>query len=97
MSKKFKWSPELLLLEEQTMLSRERTMQQYVSTGLSFIAVGLVVAQVFKGPHYLWFGFVLITIGFWQMWIAWMRFNKYRKQARKIRKKERDYGFEIGE
>ncbi len=95
--RKTRWSPGLLLLEEQTMLSRERTMQQYVSTGLAFIAVGLVVVQIFKGPYYVWLGFALLAIGFWWMWTAWMRFTKYRKLARSIRKQERKYGFEIGE
>jgi hypothetical protein len=31
----------LLLLEEQTLLSRERTMHSYLQTGLAFSSVGL--------------------------------------------------------
>ncbi len=87
----------LLLLEEQTVLSRERTMQQYMTTGLSFIGVGLVVVRFFTGPAYLFIGSALIAIGFWQIWEAYHRFKKYRRIARKIRRKEKRYGLEVGE
>ncbi len=33
----------LLLAQEQTLLSRERTMHSYMQTGLAFSSVGLVI------------------------------------------------------
>jgi len=87
----------LLLLEEQTILSRERTMQQYMATGLSFIGVGLIVLKLFGGQIYVAIATALIIIGFWQIWQAWLRFKKYRGLARKLRRKEKRLGLEIGE
>ena len=40
----------LLLAEEQTLLSRERTMHSYMQTGLAFTSVGLVVMKFLSGP-----------------------------------------------
>ena len=90
-------SKHLLLLEEQTMLSRERTMQQYMATGLSFIGVGLIVLKLFIGQVYVIVASALIAIGFWQIYQAYLRFKKYRGIVRKIRKREKRLGLEIGE
>ena len=87
----------LLLLEEQTMLSRERTMQQYMATGLSFIGVGLIVLKLFVGQIYAVIASTLIAIGFWQIYQAYLRFKKYRGIVRKLRKREKKLGLEIGE
>jgi uncharacterized membrane protein YidH (DUF202 family) len=93
-----KHNKQLLLLEEQTILSRERTMQQYMSTGLAFIAVGLVVIQLLgKVPYNIPIGCLLIAIGFWQVWQAYLRHKRYRKLARKLRRKEKGLGLEVGE
>ena len=35
----------LLLAEEQTLLSRERTMHSYMQTGLAFSSVGLLIMK----------------------------------------------------
>ena len=88
---------QLILIEEQTILSRERTMQQYMATGLAFIGVGLIVARLFAGDIYMLVSAALIIIGFWQIYQAYTRFQKYRKIARKLRKQEKKFGFEIGE
>jgi uncharacterized membrane protein YidH (DUF202 family) len=87
----------LILLEEQTILSRERTMQQYMTTGLSFIGVGLVVLKLFMGDIYSLVGSALVAIGFWQIYQAYLRFQKYRGIARKLRRKEQKLGLEVGE
>ena len=39
----------LLLMEEQTLLSRERTMHSYMQTGLAFTSVGLAVMKFLSG------------------------------------------------
>jgi len=88
----------LILLEEQTILSRERTMQQYMSTGLAFIALGLVVIQLLgKVPYNVYLGGILVLIGLWQVWQAYLRHKRYRKLARKLRQKEKGLGLEVGE
>ncbi len=86
----------LLLLEEQTMLSRERTMQAYITTGLGFITVGLLVIKFFEHTYYI-IGAALVLIGFWQIWQAYLRFKKYRSVVRKLRARERKLGLEVGE
>jgi uncharacterized membrane protein YidH (DUF202 family) len=88
----------LILLEEQTILSRERTMQQYMSTGLAFIALGLVVIQLLgKVPYNVYLGGILVLIGLWQVWQAYLRHKRYRKLARKLRRREKGLGLEVGE
>ena len=87
---------ELVLLEEQTLLSRERTMQQYITTGAALIGLGLLAMKFFEGP-YTYLGIILIAIGFAQMYLAYVRFSKYRKIVRKIRKKEKKLRLEVGE
>jgi uncharacterized membrane protein YidH (DUF202 family) len=88
----------LILLEEQTILSRERTMQQYMSTGLAFIALGLVVIQLLgKVPYNIYLGSILVLIGLWQVWQAYLRHKRYRKLARKLRHREKKLGLEVGE
>jgi hypothetical protein len=73
-------------------------MQQYISTGLAFIVLGLVVIQLFgKVPYNTYLGGVLILIGFWQVWQAYLRHKRYRKLARKLRRREKKLGLEIGE
>ena len=90
-------SRQLILLEEQTILSRERTMQQYIATGLAFIGVALVVARFFIGPLYSLLSAALIGVGLWQIYVAYRRFKRYQYLAKKLRKKERKLGMEIGE
>jgi uncharacterized membrane protein YidH (DUF202 family) len=89
---------QLILLEEQTILSRERTMQQYMSTGLAFIALGVVMIQLLgKVPYNTYIGSLLVAIGFWQVWQAYLRHKRYRKLARKLRHREKKLGLEVGE
>ena len=88
---------QLILLEEQTILSRERTMQQYITTGLAFITAGLVIIKLFVGDIYFLISITLVGIGFWQLYQAHLRFRKYRELARKLRKKEKKLGLEVGE
>jgi uncharacterized membrane protein YidH (DUF202 family) len=88
---------QLIMLEEQTVLSRERTMQQYINTGLAFIGLGLIVTRFFSEGAYQGVGAILIILGFWQIYAAYTRFQKYRKVARKLRKEEKKFGLEVGE
>lgn len=88
---------ELLLLEEQTLLSRERTMQQYITTSLALIGVGILVLKFFEGAYYIILGILLNTLGFVQITMAYIRFIRYRKVVRRLRKKERKFRLDIGE
>ncbi len=72
-------------------------MQQYMTTGLSFIGVGLVVLKLFMGDIYSFIGGALVAIGFWQIYQAYQRFQRYRSLARKLRRKEQKLGLEVGE
>ena len=49
----------LLLLEEQTLLSRERTMHSYMQTGLAFTSVGLLIIKFLAGFFYSVWGYSL--------------------------------------
>ena len=42
----------LLLAEEQTLLSRERTMHSYMQTDLAFTSVGLLIMKFLSGVSY---------------------------------------------
>jgi hypothetical protein len=68
-----------------------------MSTGLAFIALGLVVIQLLIGDTYMVIGAALVGIGFWQIYQAYTRFKRYRGLVRKLRKKERKLGLEVGE
>lgn len=72
-------------------------MQQYMSTGLAFVALGIVVLQFLKGDIYSLIGAVLVAIGFWQIYQAYLRHRRYRSLVRKLRQKEKKYGLEVGE
>jgi hypothetical protein len=42
----------ILLAEEQTFLSRERTMHSYMQTGLAFCSVGLLIMKFLASTFY---------------------------------------------
>jgi sulfite exporter TauE/SafE len=53
----------LLLMEKQTILSRERTMHSYMQTGLAFTPVGLFIMKFLSGLLYFCAGLVFIILG----------------------------------
>jgi hypothetical protein len=53
----------LLLLQEQTLLSRERTMHSYMQTGLAFASVGLLTMKFLAGLFYFGVGILFIILG----------------------------------
>lgn len=85
----------LLLAEEQTILSRERTMHSYMQTGLAFISIGILIMKFLEGSGYLLLGGFLVLIGFLQLAEAFRRFRAYRREVRELRAKERRLGIEI--
>ncbi len=86
----------LLLMEEQTLLSRERTMHSYMQTGLAFTSVGLVIMKFLSGLFYFCTGVVFIILGFFLIAESARRYVYFRKAVRKLREKETKLGYEIG-
>jgi uncharacterized membrane protein YidH (DUF202 family) len=53
----------LVLAEEQTLLSRERTRHSYMQTGLAFTSVGLLIMKFLSGVFYFCAGGLFIILG----------------------------------
>ena len=86
----------LLLMEEQTLLSRERTMHSYMQTGLAFTSVGLIIMKFLSGLVYFCTGVFFIILGFLLIGESARRYAHFRKAIRKVREKETKLGSEIG-
>jgi uncharacterized membrane protein YidH (DUF202 family) len=86
----------ILLLEEQTLLSRERTMHSYMQTGLAFTSVGLLIIKFLAGFFYFGVGLLFIILGGLLILEAARRYGRFRKAVRSLRIKESQLGFEIG-
>jgi uncharacterized membrane protein YidH (DUF202 family) len=86
----------LLLLEEQTLLSRERTMHSYMQTGLAFTSVGLVIIKFLEGFFYSGVGILFIILGCLLILEAVRRYARFRKAVKLLRNKEAQLGYEIG-
>jgi uncharacterized membrane protein YidH (DUF202 family) len=86
----------ILLAEEQTLLSRERTMHSYMQTGLAFTSVGLVVIKLLGGLLFFYTGIMLMILGGALILEAARRYVRFRKAIRALRKKEAELGYEVG-
>jgi uncharacterized membrane protein YidH (DUF202 family) len=85
----------LLLLEEQTLLSRERTMHSYMQTGLAFTSVGLLIIKFLVGFFYVGVGVLFIVLGGLLILESGRRYTRFRKVVKLLRNKEAQLGFEI--
>jgi uncharacterized membrane protein YidH (DUF202 family) len=83
-------------MEEQTFLSRERTMHSYMQTGLAFTSVGLFIMKFLSGLFYLCAGVAFVILGVLLIVESARRYGHFRKAIRKIREKEAKLGHEIG-
>jgi uncharacterized membrane protein YidH (DUF202 family) len=86
----------LLLMEEQTLLSRERTVHSYMQTGLAFTSVGLFIMKFLKGLLYFCAGVAFIILGIFLITESARRYLHFKKAIRKLREKETKLGYEIG-
>ena len=86
----------LLLMEEQTLLSRERTMHSYMQPGLAFTSVGLFIMKFLSGLFYFCVGLVFIILGVLLIAESVRRYMNFRDAIRKVREKETKLGSEIG-
>ncbi len=86
----------LLLAEEQTLLSRERTMHSYMQTGLAFTSVGLLIMKFLPGIFYSGTGLIFIILGALLIVESGKRYMRFRRAIAKLREKEAKLGYEIG-
>ncbi len=86
----------LLLAEEQTLLSRERTMHSYMQTGLAFTSVGLLIVKFLGEIFYSCVGGLFIILGTLLIVESGKRYMRFRKAVARLREKEAKLGYEIG-
>ncbi|HVN97564.1 MAG TPA: DUF202 domain-containing protein [Syntrophorhabdaceae bacterium] len=86
----------LLLAEEQTLLSRERTMHSYMQTGLAFTSVGLLIMKFLGGIPYICAAGFLILLGALLILESVRRYVRFRRAVAKLRRKETKLGYDIG-
>ncbi len=84
------------LLEEQTLLSRERTMHSYMQTGLAFTSVGLLIIKFLTGFFYFGVGILFIILGGLLILESGRRYARFRGAIKLLRNKEAQLGYEIG-
>ena len=80
------------LAEEQTVLSRERTTNSYMQTGIAFVGVGLVIINVFSGKGYSLLGGILVFVGLIEIIESLRRLAKQKKIMKQVKAKEKKYG-----
>ena len=86
----------LLLAEEQTLLSRERTMHSYMQTGLAFTSVGLLIMKFLSGIFYFCAWGLFIILGALLILESGKRYMRFRRAIVRLRQKEAKLGYEIG-
>jgi uncharacterized membrane protein YidH (DUF202 family) len=78
----------LLFMEEQVVLARERTASSFMRTGLGFVGVGIVLMNAFPGdPASLIFGWMLVGIGITLLIQYAFRLSKYGQRIKRLDKK----------
>ena len=76
-----------MLAEEQVLLSKERTILSFMRTGLAFIVLGLVVVNLFTNIPAQVVGWLLVAIGFGEVFESFRRLRKKQREIEKLRKK----------
>jgi uncharacterized membrane protein YidH (DUF202 family) len=86
----------IILAEEQTLLSRERTMHSYMQTGLAFTSVGLVIVKFLGGILAVVTGACFMALGGLLIMEAGRRYVRFRRAIRLLRRKEAELGYDVG-
>jgi len=86
----------ILLAEEQTFLSWERTMHSCMQAGLAFCSVGLVIMKFLTGIFYVCAGVFFIILGALLIIEAGTRYRRFRRAIVRLREKEANVGYDIG-
>ncbi|MBI2675633.1 MAG: DUF202 domain-containing protein [Candidatus Aenigmarchaeota archaeon] len=99
MPKKFSEGGEarLLLVYEQTILSKERTALSFMQIGLVFVGLGLGLIAVYLQNHIigLAIGFFLIIVGWLEMMESHAKLKKYGSLLDEVKAKLRKIGVEV--
>ncbi len=77
-----------LFAEEQVLLSKERTILSFMRTGLAFIVVGLAIVNLFNNLPAQIVGWILVVIGFGEVFESFRRLYKYKKRMDEIKEKK---------
>ncbi len=86
----------ILLAEEQTLLSWERTMHSYMQAGLTFCSVGLVIMKFLTGAFYFCASVFFVIIGAVLIIEAGRRYRRFRRDIVRLREREAKLGYDIG-
>ncbi|MFH1229507.1 MAG: DUF202 domain-containing protein [Candidatus Aenigmatarchaeota archaeon] len=73
--------------EEQLVLSKERTILSFMRTGLTFVTAGIVVASFFSQTTAQVVGYILVGIGFVEVFESMRRLILKQKELSILRKK----------
>ena len=84
-----KESKSLLLVKEQVILSKERTILQFMSTALAMIGLGLVIVNVLRDLLFQAMGFGLVFAGFIELLESMRKFRNKQKIIANIEKQTR--------
>ncbi len=75
--------------EQQVLLSKERTILSFMRTGLAFVATGTAIIGIFKGTPTHIIGYILIGIGFIEVFESIRRLLVKQREMDKLKKKLR--------
>ena len=78
---------QLLLSEERTLLSKERTILSFMQVGLAFVTAGIVVANFFSQQSAQAVGYILVGIGFIEVFESIRRLIVKQKEMNELSKK----------
>jgi uncharacterized membrane protein YidH (DUF202 family) len=76
-----------LYQEEQVLLSKERTILAFMQTGLAFVATGTAIVNIFKDIPAHIIGYILIGIGFVEVFESMRRLIIKQREMEKLKKK----------
>ena len=66
--------------EEQVILSKERTILSFMQVGLTFVTAGIVISNFFSQTYVQIVGYVLIVIGFVEVFESMRRLHRKQKE-----------------
>ena len=73
--------------EEQLLLSKERTILSFMRTGLTFITAGIVVSSFFSQTSAQVVGYILVGIGFIEVFESIRRLIVKQKEMNEFKRK----------
>ncbi len=74
--------------KEQVLLSKERTILSFMRTGLAFIILGLAVVNLLTNLPAQIVGWILVIIGFGEVFESFRRLYKHKKLMGKLKREK---------